>query len=323
MAGGTMAWNRQLPASANPHHVAADVVGERPQGQGRARPGALFEAASGLLRHHGLRAFGLALLLAFALAAVLEVVQWAVIGIPFILGGIYGPTLPSWLWLGGFLLAILALTPLYAGYAYMMLGLLQGRKAGVSALFAAYRRGRLWFRVTAAGGVAFLGPFLFRQVWQRLPWPLIIPALDEEAPLARLIDHVHSIVWLRRDLLEAVSILLFVPLAWAGLVAIVSRRSWCGSLARSARLAFDHRRLALAFGIVAVACSFLPYLSSPFASWAKDLSGWRGDAMGWLFILASIVVSSIWRLITSVALVVSYREMVWREREAADHDAAA
>ncbi len=298
--------------------IAAEPVGTRPPGEGRAGAGALLTAGLRLLRLHGLRAFGFALLVAFTSAGVLEVLQWMALAVLAVM-----EETPLW-WLFydvSLLVLLVAVTALRVGYACMMLRLLQGQKAGVVGLFAAYRSGRLWFTVTAAGGVAFLGPTLFRQVWQHVPWQHVAPALDPEAPIAQLIEQIQRIAWLRHELLTVVSILVFVPVAWAGLMAIVSRQSWWEALARSARLAFAHWRLALAFVVVVVACTFLPYLASPFAWGIRDLSGSSGIVMSWLFILASVVLGAFWLLFESVALVVVYREMVWRERLAAECNA--
>jgi len=282
----------------------------------RASLGALFLEMLRLLSCHGLRLFALGLLAAVMLSVlVMFYVEWFWrLGLPT--SANYFRVFYS----AQMIFFVLLMAPLWAGLALAALELLEGRLAGVRTLFMAFARPRLFLNVAVAGAIPFLGPFALRMLWHAIPWEESPPLIDPEAPLVRFFADIPGHQWLAAEVPQWLLTLLFVPLAWGGLEAIVRRGSWWMALAHSARLAWSNRGLALVYFAIVELVHTIHYLN-PFywIRWGPLLAG-GGTAMYTTYLATQLVSTGLFAaanmLLTSLALVVFYREYLRRESEA-------
>lgn len=296
-----------------------DLLGSRPEGAIRASPLDLFKAAWGLLRSHGVAVAAFSVLVALALWTLFGLFGSATIWFlnwpstrpdsPVVRRAVVHAPLVA---------ALLVATPLRVGYFYALLRLLQGRRSTLRIMVTAFMQRRLWGRVLVAGCAASVGEFVLHHALKSVPWPGPAQFFHPDSPLLHAIRRIQVTTWLARELPEWISIVAFVPIAWAGVEVLVHNQPWANALKRSVRLARSEWRLAAGFAIVSVACTFLPFLASPL-KWMSPIdsaaSYGRHLVMGGLFVAASFLASALWVLIEGLALVVVYREMIWRERD--------
>jgi len=299
-----------------------NILGTRPAGEGRAGAAALARAGLGLLRQYGLRSWLLAVLTLAILHVITELVYSPLmIGISVTegLGFVWYRPLA----ILGAVANIAAGAPFDAAYAYAILLLVQCRRAGPRTLFAPFRYGALLANTAIAGSVVPLVRWLLPWLWRSVPWSELQPGIvEEDSLLWHLLQIVPIPEWLTGSLPYWLAAVVAVPLAWSALDALVSRQAWFTSLARSARLAFRYWRLAAAYLAVTILLPFAHGVHTPLGWVAAEHEG----AVYWLLFLlhflSFFVVSSIVLLLESLVLVLVYREMIWREREAGQASAA-
>ena len=304
------------PRAGEPAPVVR-IVGTRPPGKAARGAMALLRAAAGLLLGRFGRVAGLALVL---LAAV--------VGIGIALGA------PIWLW--AFLtsgrlpgtawifavenaIALLAATPFLVGYQYALLRMLQGKRARPLTLVAAFRSRALLLQVAAARAAGPIGALALRWLWSAIKpgrhWSLA----PEHGPLRQFFDSIaqapDAIAWIGRHLPD----LVVLPLAWAGLEAFLSGCGARQAIARSARRAINQRGLLAAYAAVFVAIGIADdgLRAVHFALvQALERHFYPG---GWaVMVLGSMAMTVVGMMLETTALVVFYREMVWRQRPAAE-----
>ncbi|HUX02686.1 MAG: hypothetical protein WBD63_06740 [Phycisphaerae bacterium] len=297
-----------------------DILGMRSGGERRAGTAQLLRAGLGLLRHHGLRAWGLAVL---ALAILFGIMQLAFT--PFSIGPYIFEDLhfAGWWWTWGWptaaLANILAGAPFAAAYAYALFLLLQQRRAGAGTLFSPFRSAVLLANTIIAGSAAPLVEWLIRWLRWRIPWSEIYSNLVAKDSL---LDETFRLVpmpgWIMADLPKWIGILLAVPLAWSALNVLVLGDSGVQGIARSVRLVRHYWRLAALYLVAAVLLPLTLWALAPLWDFAATLN--TGAARG-LFsglpIFCSLLISSVNLLLENLVLVLVYREMLWREQEAA------
>jgi hypothetical protein len=299
--------------------LPADLPGARPSGQGRAGPGTLFLEALALLRRHGLRALGLALVVQAVLAPISTV--------PFLgnllSGWWYGTLYLGWLYHATWILFLFVVACLGAMYARATLRLVEGRKAGVWTLFSPITRWRLVLNVTLAGAVATVGPYVLHMLWYAIPWDQAPTFIAADSPLMNLLADVPGREWLARELARWIPALIVLPAAWAGLDSLVRGVSWTKAVRHSAALAWRNRGLALAYFVITALLPFIFYLTGPLVPWGVVEYGWIGWCRMVLANVVSLFLGAVKLALGTLALVVIYREMVWREREAGAPPSAA
>jgi len=295
-----------------------------PGGERRTGAAQLVRAGLGLLRHRALRAWLLAVL---TLAILFWIMQLAFT--PFSIGPYIIEDLSStrWWWTWGWPLAalanIIAGAPFLAAFAYALLLLLQRRRAGAETLFSPFRSAALWANTVIASSAALLVPWLIPWLWRLVPWSEIQPNLVEENSLLakafRLVPIPEEFI---HRLPGWIGVLLAVPLAWAALNVLILGNSGFRAIARSVRLTGRHWRLAAVYFAAAVLLPFAHRVHAPLGWLTAEHEG----AVYWLLFLlhflSFFIVSSIVLLLETLVLVLVYREMLWREREAGQASAA-
>ena len=295
-----------------------DILGARPAGEERAGAAQLGRAGLGLLRHRALRAWLLAVL---TLAILFWIMQLAFT--PFSIGPYIIEDLSStqWWWAWGWPIAglanIMAGAPFLTAFAYALLLLLQRRRAGAETLFSPFRSAALWANTTIAGSSALLVPWLIPWLWRSVLWSEMSPPLVEEnSLLAKAFRLVPVPEWVIADLPKWVGVLLAVPLAWSALNVLVLGSPGLRSIAQSVRLTRRHWRLAVLYLAAAVLLPLTHWVLAPLWDLAFLNKGIARELLSGLATLCSLLISSVILLLKSLVLVLVYREMSWREREA-------
>jgi len=296
-----MAGHKRAANTAKSFDQTEELLGSRPAGESRLAVGGLIVLAGNVLRRNGLLAFGLSLLVGVVGLALLGIINC---------GGYVLPGALSQAWFDlGWAFFLLAICTIGAGYCYAVLQLLQQRRAGAKTLLAPFGSWRLLLNVAVAGAAIKLGPFLIEIVWAAIPWEYAGPVLDPKSPLAQAIGAVPGHEWLLLGLPAFVLKVVFFPLAWAGLDALIRRCSWQEALRHSAGLALRNKGLTMLLFAITMLVGQIYIIASPLVGLSPELSG--------LFTLASVFLGAVDRMLCTVLLVVLYREFVWREREAA------
>jgi len=301
---------------ANTSPEPDDILGTRPTGEGRTGTAQLLRAGLGLLRQHGLRAWLLAVLTLLLLHVITQVVH----GPLFIWLLTTQGRADSWWWSLNMLASvasIVARSPVLVAYAFALLLLLKDRRPSLRLLFAPLKSRRLLGNVAIAGSMVPLVRWLLPWLWRSIPWSELQPGIVEEGSLLwRLLQVVPVPEWLTGSLPYWLATMVAVPLAWAGLNALVSRQAWFRSVARSARLAFRYWRLAAGYLVATVLLPFAHDVHTRLGWFAGEHEGAVYWLLFFLHFLSFFVVSSIVILLETLFLVLVYREMIWREREA-------
>jgi hypothetical protein len=207
---------------------------------------------------------------------------------------------------------------LFVGYEWVLVHRLQGRRADVRGLLAAFERRRI--------GHVFLA---------------VLPGVAANAlgayGLSLVLSHLGDIkgtgllsVLMQVRRLPVVGILLFawmpsmvvnlalLPLKWAGLEVMVGRRPGWTALGRSAAVGFRNLDLLVGLGVLIVAVASLNQLSLSAAE-LTVIYGLGRAPNSWLRIWSmcavGLVFSVLWLVLLGLATVLVYREMLWRERE--------
>ncbi len=301
----------------------ADILGMRPGGERRAGAAQLVRVGLGLLRHRALRAWLLAVL---TLAILFWIMQLAFT--PFSIGPYIIEDLSStrWWWTWGWPLAalanIIAGAPFLAAFAYALLLLLQRRRAGAETLFSPFRSAALWANTVIASSAALLVPWLIPWLWRSVPWSESAGLVAEDSLLAKAFRLVPMPEWVIADLPKWVGVLLAVPLAWSALNVLILGSPGLRAIAQSVRLTRRHWRLAALYLAAAVLLPLTLWVLAPLWDLAVLNKGIARELLSGLATLCSLLISSVILLLESLVLVLIYREMVWREREAGQASAA-
>jgi hypothetical protein len=295
-----------------------DILGMRPGGERRAGAAQLFRAGLGLLRHRALRTWLLAVL---TLAILFWITQLAFT--PFSIGPYIIEDLSStrWWWAWGWPIAglanIMAGAPFLVAFAYALLLLLQRRRAGAETLFNPFRSAALWANTTIAGSSALLVPWLIPWLWRSVLWSEMSPRLVEEnSLLAKAFRLVPMPEWVIANLPKWIGVLLAVPLAWSALNVLVLGSPGLRAIAQSVRLTRRHWRLAALYLAAAVLLPLTHWVLAPLWDLAVLNKGIALELLSGLASLCSLLISSVILLLESLVLILVYREMMWREREA-------
>jgi hypothetical protein len=293
-----------------------DILGTRPAGEGRAGAAKLLLAGLGLLRHRALRAWLLAVLTLAILYVTMHVAHS-----PLMIGVSITEGLGFvWYWplaILGAVANIAAGAPFLAAYVYALLLLLQGRRASPRTLFVPFRRGALLANTAIAGSAAPLVEWLLPWLWRLVPWSEIQPNLVEEnSLLAKAFRLIPVPEWLIHWLPHWIGVLLAVPLAWSALNVLVLGSPGLRAIAQSVRLTRRHWRLAALYLAAAVLLPLTLWVLAPLWDFTVLNKGIARELLSGLATLCSLLLSSVILLLESLVLVLVYREMVWREREA-------
>jgi len=297
-----------------------DILGMRPGGERRTGAAQLLRAGLGLLRHRALRAWGLAVLTLACLFVISQLV-FAPLSIGLFVTD--GHDFGWWWWHITIIVNIVAIAPFLAAYAYALLLLLQGRRAGATTLFSPFRSTALWANTMIAGSAALLVHWLVPWLGRRIPWTELQSGLvDENSLLAKTFRLIPVPEWLIHRLPHWIGILLAIPLAWSALNVLVLGDSGIRAIVRSTRLSLRHWRLAALYLAAAVLLPLADWVCVPLADLALLNKGIAQDLIFGLYGLCNLLVSSVILLLESLVLVLIYREFVWREREAGQTSAA-
>jgi len=293
-----------------------DILGTRPSGEGRAGAAQLLRAGLGFLRRHGLRAWLLAVLTLAILFWIMQLAFSPLLISQYLTQG-FGSGF-DWWWYAGPVVNITAGAPFLAAYAYALLLLLQHRRAGATTLFGPFRSAALWASTTMAGSAPFLVEWLVPRLRWWIPWSELQAGLvDENSLLAKAFRLIPVPEWLIHRLPHWIGILLAIPLAWSALNVLVLGTPGFRAITQSVRLARHHRRLATLYLAAAVLLPLTLWVLAPLWNFANALNtGVARDLLSGLATLCSLFISSVTLLLESLVLVLVYREMVWREREA-------
>jgi hypothetical protein len=211
---------------------------------------------------------------------------------------------------------VLLFASLETAYSYVLLQWLGGRKEGLGILLTAFRSWRHVANVAIAAGLPVILLFFLHLLWISIPWQGGAPLINESSPLAELLREIPGGQRLGAEVPDLVMGVLLVPFAWAGIEALVHRRSWLASLRRSVVLVLRFRGLAAGYLLVVIVVPMICRLAGPVA-WVT--MGAEGPVpRGWptmVFIAASVVQSALEIAIESCALVIAYRGMLRREAE--------
>lgn len=195
--------------------------------------------------------------------------------------------------------------PVMAGYGYVVLLEIQDYRPRGREMLRPLRRRALYFNVFVAGLVSVAGPWALhlaaRPVWAALPETLlpgqpVLKALVRQVPVTGLS-------------------LVFTPLAFAGLDALVAKRHFADAIRRSVGFAVRHGRLFAGFLVVnlvaaapwAVATALLQWLVHGRQTEARALP----LELYWLAMVFVVLYPMVWVVVYAHF----YREFVWRERE--------
>ena len=287
-----------------------DILGTRPSGEGRAGAAQLLRAGLGFLQRHGLRAWLLAVL---TLAILFVTAQ--LIFICFVIT--HGPTFALWWWYAAVIANIVARAPFLAAFAYTLLLLLQRRRAGAKTLFSPFRSLTLWANTALAGSAALLVHGLVPWILRSVPWAEFGAGLvDENSLLAKTFRLIPISKWILADLPGWIGILVAVPLAWSALNVLALGTPGFRAITQSVRLARRHWRLAALYLAAAVLLPLTLWVLAPLWDFTVLNKGIARELLSGLATLCSLLISSVILLLESLVLVLVYREMVWREREA-------
>lgn len=300
-----------------------DILGTRPAGERRAGVAQLLRAGLGLLRRRGWRAWGLAVL---TLAILFWIMQLAFS--PPLIHQYFARGFGSgfdWWWYAGPVVNIAAGAPFFAAYAYALFLLFQSRRAGAGTLFTPFRSAALWANTMIAGSTPFLVEWVVPRLRWWIPWSELRASLVAEDSLLVKTFHLVPIPeWVLTNWPKWLGILLAVPLAWSALNVLVLGDSGVRGIAWSVRLVRHHWRLAALYWVAAVLLPLTLWVLAPLRNFANALNtGIARDLLSGLATLCSLFISSVTLLLESLVLVVVYREMLWREREAGQASAAA
>jgi hypothetical protein len=275
---------------------------------------------AGLLRRHGLRLGGFAVVFALVIGIgswVAAVLVAVVLRIGHELGIERLALLRSFYLFGGVLGAPL-FGPLHGGYWLAVHRLLGGETAGVRTLFWGYARLKRFLNLAAVSAIVGGAYVALGWIWAHLPsdiaWAYVENLVDPESPVARLFSSIPGIHWFLGNVHVCTRRLVLLPIAWAVAEVAIGGKAWTAALAGSVRLAWRYRWPALVAFAVVVVLEFasglrvlLPYAhgDAGLAPWVVELLNVGGNG----------VITVVGLVMEAVAFVVVYREFVWRERE--------
>jgi hypothetical protein len=307
--------------------VGPDVVGYRPQ---EREPVGFVELLSGVpaaLRGHWGRIVGLAalLLLCYGILGAVTNFAWFAVA-----NSLWFPSrgyLPAPFFCGSAVkmaVTYLLLGPLVVGYAWAVLRLLQGKRAGAGTLLEASAGWRRLASVLVAVLPAVLAESLFR-----LAFGLVLYG-GPTGPAGRFLSFLAPVLQVPvagmvLNALPSIALeMALAPLEWAGLEVMVAGRSGLEALKRSVRLAIRNPGLlAGMMATVGVARLADKLAQAPVEAamylWAR--SGGGPTFLSPMIVICSqailvLVVGFASTVVVTVVLVLVYREMVWRERDA-------
>lgn len=305
------------PASADAHASGPSAL-RRFAGAFWADTKTVIGAMLRLFRRHGLRVFGLALvvqilgyggftILSAPLAFVPEASWWS---------GTWG-----WHLLMAVHCVLIAIVmPVGVGFEYALYRLLAGEAGGLHTLATGFRSVRLYLNTAAACFLMFAAMMALNMLWAAIPWDWCWERFyDIVAPDSPLAGLLFSIPGLGRGLATlhwVAKELLHLPLTWTALAVIAQGQSVLSGLRISVRLTLRHRSLALVLIIVMFVMTFQKYAQMlRLSEW--DYSGPTLTIVPWANLASSTLIQAVAVAIESAASVVIYREMLARERSPA------
>jgi hypothetical protein len=299
-----------------------DILSTRPAGEGRAGAAALARAGLNLLRRHGLRAWLLTVLTLAILFWIMQLAFSPLLIRQYLTQG-FGSGF-DWWWYIGPVVNIAAGAPFFAAYAYALFLLLHSRSAGAGTLFGPFRSAALWANTMLAASAVPLVKWLVPRLRWWIPWSEIYSNLvAENSLLAKTLRLVPMPEWIIAYLPKWIGILAAVPLAWSAMNVLVLGTPGFRAIAQSVRLTRRHWCLATAYLAACLLLPFIHWIDAPLNWVAVQQEG----ALSWLLFglntLSALFVSSIRILLETLFLVLIYREMIWREREAGAPPSAA
>ncbi len=311
--------------TARGNAVTSDPSAEGPSGLPSDRPRtawSLLKCMAGLLRRHGLRLGGFAVVFALVIGIgswVAAVLVAVVLRIGHELGIERLALLRSFYLFGGVLGALL-FGPLHGGYWLAVHRLLGGETAGVRTLFWGYARLKRFLNLAAVSAIVGVAYMALRWIWAHLPWDIawayVDNLVDPESPVSRLFWGIPGIHWFLGRVHACAQRLLLLPIAWAVAEVAIGGKAWTAALAGSVRLVWRHRRPALVAFAVVVAMEFAGGLRLlvPDSHGHFGAAGW---AMNALHLAGHGLITVVGLVMEAVALVVVYREFLRRETDRA------
>lgn len=290
----------ELPKPRVEYVIPADPVGRRPPGEQPQGAAHLFVLALVSLYYH------FAELLRFTLLALV-----IALSLVFLFGCLLGWFAPkggsswqSYVW--GLALAPV-FAPLWAGLEYVVLLTVQRLYPKAREALRPFHNGSVYLNVLVAAGAAYIGGSAFAALWN-----LAVFLVAGEFPLSDpLADRALRV--LPAALLGT---LLFLPLAFAGLDVLASKASYRQAIARSIRFAFSQKRLVAGYAVIALAGTAVVELT-PSTRVSSAAAPHVGGEFSWVAFAVVAGVFALTLLVEMVVRVLFYRELVWREREAA------
>lgn len=146
--------------------------------------------------------------------------------------------------------------------------------------------------------------------------------MDENSLLAKAFRLIPVSEWLIHWLPHWIGVLLAVPLAWSALNVLVLGSPGLRAIAQSVRLTRRHWCLAALYLAAAVLLPMTHWVLAPLWDLTVLNKGISRELLSGLATLCSLLISSVNLLLESLVMVLVYREMMWREREAGQTSAA-
>ena len=290
----------ELPTPRVEYAIPADLVGLRPLGEQPQGAAHLFVLALVSLYYHFAELLRISLL-------VLVIAATALLLVGCFMGWFLPKGQLGWQSYIPGLVLIPVFAPLWAGAEYVVLLTVQRVYPKAREALRPFRSGTVYLNVLVAEGASQFGAWAFAALWN-----LAVFLVAGEFPLSDpLADHA-----LRALPAALLGTLLFLPLAFAGLDVLVSKASFRQAITRSIRFAFSQKRLFAGYAIITLAGMAAVELTPPTRV-SSAAAPHVGGEFSWvaLAVVAGVFVFTV--LVGAVAKALFYRELVWREREAA------
>lgn len=300
-------------------HSTLQAAGDASKGD-RPTDG-LLASMLALLRGHGIRLLLLSLLVSI-LSAVPGTSDFLVLvamdRLGRLIGGPSQPMLAYYVAVEFLTLVcwLLFIMPLVYGYWYIVQGALEGRRAGLRALFIAFKNPRVFINLVLALTVA-TSLFQWVHFASYIPWPFewssATPLIAQDSLLMKCLGEFSRLPWSPQELGHWIRVLVLVPLSWAGIEVLVRGLSWTRALLSSIRLSFRNPGLLL----LACVTTVLLKLGSRLiysAAWPQQAPQGQPGLLAWtLYFLVTLTGDAVCLMLEAIVLVVLYRAMLRRE----------